>query len=83
MPGKSHRVAARYAAQRRKRKSLHHARGQSLAAFRASDTPTIEPGPSKSQLATGYRYVGRDLRRIGIVAGGMFVILIVLTLALG
>ena len=44
--------------------------------------PRVQPLPPHA-IAASYRYVIADIRRIGILAGAMFVILIILTFILG
>ena len=44
--------------------------------------PSVESSPSSAQ-ATRYQYVLPELRRIGIIAGTLFLVLIVLTFILG
>ena len=44
-------------------------------------TPRAKPGPKRATAA--YQYVRADLKRIGILAGMMIIILIVLTFVLG
>ncbi len=44
-------------------------------------TPRAQPGPKRATAA--YQYVRADLKRIGILAGMMIIILIVLTFVLG
>lgn len=44
--------------------------------------PSIGPAPSSAQ-ATRYKYVLPELRRIGIIAGALFLILIILAFILG
>lgn len=45
-------------------------------------TPRAQPGPKRAT-AAAYQYVRADLKRIGILAGMMIIILIVLTFVLG
>jgi hypothetical protein len=49
--------------------------------FKAA-TPSIRPAFSSAQ-ATRYQYVLPELRRIGIIAGVLFLILIILAFVLG
>ena len=48
-----------------------------------SATPPKVASPVRWPIATKYEYMSSELRRIGIIAGVMFVIIIILTFVLG
>ena len=98
MPKKSHRVAARQAAaskerKRKKRAQTSHkppldagapATSSTVATTEPSTAPPLtRPTPAARPMAPRYQYVIADLRKIGLIAGAMLVILIVLAFVLG
>ncbi len=88
MPKKSHRTAARYAAKSKGKKKekapLHQVAAPALeVSAKAKPTPAVSPSepvarPAIKQAPPKYRYLTSELQRIGIIAGAMFAILIVL-----
>ncbi|MBE0415459.1 MAG: hypothetical protein IBX36_02835 [Dehalococcoidia bacterium] len=92
MPKKSHRVASRQAevSKERKRKKRSQASQKRAVAISASPSPAPKPPaqpsaskPSLPQAVPRYRYFIADLRKIGVIAGAMLIILIVLAFLLG
>jgi len=93
MAGKSRQERRRQAGQAKKRKDFA---GQSLAAVQrpadapaeekvqaeASVSPLSAPVPAKKTEVARHSYVRGELRRIGILAGILVIILVVLSLAL-
>ena len=86
---KSHRVASRQAAaskERKKKKKAQATQHRVKAAPSTAevvDAPTPEPAAPViaqpvQEVEPSRQYIGRDLRKIGIIAGSMIVILIVL-----
>ena len=99
MAKKSRRVAARYSqlskAKRKKQRGRPALQTGMVSAPESQEiaeptpikppvsktTPRAQPGPKRATAA--YQYVRADLKRIGILAGMMIIILIVLTFVLG
>lgn len=99
MAKKSRRVAARYSqlskAKRKKQRGRPSLQTGMVSAPESQEiaeptpikpavsktTPRAQPGPKRATAA--YQYVRADLKRIGILAGMMVIILIVLTFVLG
>lgn len=99
MAKKSRRVAARYSqlskAKRKKQRGRPSLQTGMVSAPESQEiaeptpikppvsktTPRAQPGPKRATAA--YQYVRADLKRIGILAGMMIIILIVLTFVLG
>ncbi len=86
---KSHRVASRQAAASKERKKKKKAQATQHRVRVAPPTPEVVDAsppelvaPSAPQpvqeVEPSRQYIGRDLRKIGIIAGSMIVILIVL-----
>ena len=94
MPQKSHRVASRQAAVSKERKHKKKSKGQTTQKHTVAtpSTPTsaadpavptaAHPTPQARQSVTRYQYVNADLRRIAVIAGTMFAILIMLSFVL-
>lgn len=99
MAKKSRRVAAKYSqlskAKRKKQRgspslqtgmvsapeSQEIAEPKPIKPAVSKTTPRAQPGPKRA--AAAYQYVRADLKRLGILAGMMIIILIVLTFVLG
>jgi len=93
MPGKSQHGRGKYSARRGKKKGR---RGSSIAAQRQTVVQAYKPvsqpkalapsasipAPIAAQTAAQYPYIGAELRRIGILAGIILAILVVLALVL-
>ena len=94
----SHKAAARYAAAGKRKKGRQYAKRrppeQAQVVSQQAKPLNIAPTPalrSESQLkprpelrrGLDYRYVSGELKRIGIIAGAIFAILIVLAFLLG
>ena len=94
MPGKSRHGKGRHSRQSKKRKSsrrldLEKQHSSAMAAQQQTLAQPSEPAPLASvptpvakPVAIQYPYVAIELRRIGILAGIMLVILVVLALVL-
>ena len=84
MPKKSRRARAKYrpGGQLAKRVARKHSQPTKPVLESKTSASSVEPSTSPVQVAR-YRYVLPELRRIGIIAGALFVILIVLTFVLG
>lgn len=48
----------------------------------SSPSSKVAP-PTREAIATRYQYIGPELRRIGIIAGAMFIVIIILAFVLG
>ncbi len=99
MAKKSRRVAARYSqlskAKKKKQRGSPSLQEGTISVPKSQEiaeptpikppvsktTPRAQPGPKRATAA--YQYVRADLKRIGILAGMMIIILIVLTFVLG
>lgn len=84
MPKKSRRARAKY---RTGSKLAKRGPGERIQTSRPTfeskaSVPSVEPSFPSAQ-ATRYQYVLPELRRIGIIAGALFLILIILTFILG
>ena len=86
MPKKSHRTAATYAMKSKARKAsgrpnipTHYPTNAAVADTEYADD--IVQSQDKVDYS-GYRYVVSDLRRMGILIGGLAVILIIITIFL-
>jgi hypothetical protein len=86
---KSHRVASRQAATSKERKKKKKAQATQQRVRVAPATPELVDASPPEPVATSIaqpaqeteparQYTGRDLRKIGIIAGSMIIILIVL-----
>lgn len=84
MAKKSRRARAKH---RTGSKPLQRAPGARAQTLRATVEPKVPASPvtpsASSAQAARYRYVLPELRRIGIIAGALFLILIVLAFILG
>jgi hypothetical protein len=94
MPKKSSSAAAKYAKSSKRKKGKKKSPSQALAQRAASSTPTVSQRPvvasgAKSALpasayalardtTTEYSYVVKELQKIGIIAGLMFAIIVIL-----
>jgi hypothetical protein len=99
MAKKSRKTAARYSelSKAKKKKSHDKPPVQTGTVSVSTSQKVVEPGPVKSQVPRAvarplaelkrgipsYQYVRADLKKIGILAGGMVLILIILSFALG
>jgi hypothetical protein len=86
MPGKSRRGRGKHSARSKKRQGASTIAAQQRVAADKPPAPAV-PTPSKPTPITAptgarYPYVVAELRRIGILAGIMLVILVVLALVL-
>ncbi len=87
---KSRRVASRQAAASKQRKKKKRAQVSQQRAVTAPTTPTptdiaappepVTPPVTQpvQQVASGFQYIRTDLRKIGIIAGAIIIILIIL-----
>ena len=86
---KSHRVASRQAAASKERKRKKKAQATQHRVKATPPTPELVDAPPPEPVAPSIaqpaqeveparQYLGRDLRKIGIIAGSMIIILIVL-----
>ena len=93
MLSKSRHGKGKQSSRNKRKKSRHHfpavvaqsaaAQSQKLVASPKSSTPAAStPAPRTTLTATRYPYVVAELRRIGILAGIMLVILIALAVVL-
>ncbi|HEX75494.1 MAG TPA: hypothetical protein G4O12_02800 [Dehalococcoidia bacterium] len=84
MPKKSRRTRAKYRAAGKLAKggAGKHIPPQKPTSEPKTSVSSVEPSPSPAQVAR-YQYVLPELRRIGIIAGALCLILIVLTFILG
>lgn len=81
MPKKSRKSRAKYKAQRKlkplaAREAVRHP--ESLPVL-SKQMPAAKPPMTVAEATTRYRYVIPELRRIGIIAGAMFLLLVVLS----
>ena len=89
MPGKSHRAKGGHPTHSRGKKgkrqpqpAARHSQQALVSSTKGPVSSSITPPLKGTPIGDRYRYVGAELRRIGIVAGAIFIILIVLTFVL-
>ena len=84
MSKKSRRARARQQTAGKKPKSVAEKRIESLRSSDDSRVSVSSAAPLSSSVQEArYRYVLPELRRVGIIAGALFIVIIVLTFILG
>ena len=92
MPRKSRKRQGKYAYQDKKRKQAPTVTTTGSPVAAHTDKPAIPPPetaspvsmpiPAPTPVVARYPYIGRELRRIGILAGIMIAVLVILSLVL-